>query len=323
MNESIPNDIRQGRPLNRDIIKYIAMFTMTLNHLSLTGFIGNYELAKQFTYIGYFTLITMTYFLVEGFAYTRDRMKYGRRLLLFAVLSEAPFLYALKIAPGESFSSDQVELNVIFNLFFCFLILTALESAQTAGMKILEIAVLFIGSAMSDWSVMAPAFTLIFYFSAHGWKKPCPHMNGIPYGTARARREKIGYLLCLLFFIICTSAMSAVYLLSLRGNGIFWSSVFFTTGNGCVTEKLSRSGSSISTIRRTLPSSHSSCTSGKGQRVFIPAVLLFAHRLMQRFSHRAPACKKLCKVLLHGIRQTSLKEIDAENPAVVKQRVNL
>ena len=177
MNESIPNDIRQGRPLNRDIIKYIAMFTMTLNHLSLTGFIGNYELAKQFTYIGYFTLITMTYFLVEGFAYTRDRMKYGRRLLLFAVLSEAPFLYALKIAPGESFSSDQVELNVIFNLFFCFLILTALESAQTAGMKILEIAVLFIGSAMSDWSVMAPAFTLIFYFSAHGWKKPCPHMN--------------------------------------------------------------------------------------------------------------------------------------------------
>lgn len=220
MNESIPNDIRQGRPLNRDIIKYIAMFTMTLNHLSLTGFIGNYELAKQFTYIGYFTLITMTYFLVEGFAYTRDRMKYGRRLLLFAVLSEAPFLYALKIAPGESFSSDQVELNVIFNLFFCFLILTALESAQTAGMKILEIAVLFIGSAMSDWSVMAPAFTLIFYFSAHGWKKPCPHMNGIPYGTARARREKIGYLLCLLFFIICTSLMSAVYLLSLRGNGI-------------------------------------------------------------------------------------------------------
>ena len=220
MNESIPNDIRQGRPLNRDIIKYIAMFTMTLNHLSLTGFIGNYELAKQFTYIGYFTLITMTYFLVEGFAYTRDRMKYGRRLLLFAVLSEAPFLYALKITPGESFSSDQVELNVIFNLFFCFLILTTLESAQTAGMKILEIAVLFIGSAMSDWSVMAPAFTLIFYFSAHGWKKPCPHMNGIPYGTARARREKIGYLLCLLFFIICASLMSAVYLLSLRGNGI-------------------------------------------------------------------------------------------------------
>lgn len=96
MNESIPNDIRQGRPLNRDIIKYIAMFTMTLNHLSLTGFIGNYELAKQFTYIGYFTLITMTYFLVEGFAYTRDRMKYGRRLLLLLFCPRRPFCMHLK-----------------------------------------------------------------------------------------------------------------------------------------------------------------------------------------------------------------------------------
>ena len=55
------------RVLNRDVIKYIAMITMLLNHISTVFMESGTLLAELFLDIGYFTAITMCYFLVEGF----------------------------------------------------------------------------------------------------------------------------------------------------------------------------------------------------------------------------------------------------------------
>ena len=82
----------QNRGMNRDTIKYIAMVTMLLNHISFIFLEPGTLLAELFTAVGYFTAPVMCYFLVEGMGYTRSSKKYGQRLLLFAVIFGASLL---------------------------------------------------------------------------------------------------------------------------------------------------------------------------------------------------------------------------------------
>ena len=98
--------------LTRDAIKYLAIFTMLLNHIANVLLPENTILWEVFIDIGYFTAITMCYFLVEGFYYTHSRRKYGERLLIFAGISQVPYMMAF----GNS------QLNMIFTLFICFMI---------------------------------------------------------------------------------------------------------------------------------------------------------------------------------------------------------
>ena len=53
--------------INRDQIKYIAMFLMLLNHISIIFLEPGTFLSELFLDLGYFTAITMCYFLVEGY----------------------------------------------------------------------------------------------------------------------------------------------------------------------------------------------------------------------------------------------------------------
>ena len=80
-----------SRGLNRDEIKLIAMGTMLLNHIATVFMEPGTFLYELFVDIGYFTAITMCYFLVEGWRYTHSRKRYALRLLLFALLSQIPF----------------------------------------------------------------------------------------------------------------------------------------------------------------------------------------------------------------------------------------
>ena len=96
----------------RDTIKYFAMFVMLLNHISYIFMETGTFWAEFFTDIGYFTAITMCYFLVEGFTYTHSRKQYGKRLLVFAVLSQLP--YSLSHTKGRILNIT--EMNMMFTL---------------------------------------------------------------------------------------------------------------------------------------------------------------------------------------------------------------
>ena len=100
--------------LNRDVIKYVAMFTMLLNHIA-NVFWTEGVLYNLFLDIGYFTAPVMCYFLVEGYHYTKSKKKYAIRLLVFALISQIPF----------SLAFEHGNLNMIYTLFICFLILVA------------------------------------------------------------------------------------------------------------------------------------------------------------------------------------------------------
>ena len=71
--------------LNRDQIKYIAVFTMLLNHVANIFLQPGTFACEALKDIGYFTAPVMCWFLVEGYRYTRSVKKYAGRLLIFAV----------------------------------------------------------------------------------------------------------------------------------------------------------------------------------------------------------------------------------------------
>ena len=144
--------------MTRDTIKYIAMFTMLLNHIANIFLEPGTLLFEVLVDIGYFTAITMCYFLVEGYGYTRSKEKYGKRLLLFAALSQLPF----NLAFTENGVLEFTGMNMIFTLFLCFLILYVREKMPAGGSRNLCICVLVLASLRSDWALLAPLFTIGF-----------------------------------------------------------------------------------------------------------------------------------------------------------------
>lgn len=119
--------------LNRDQIKLLAVVTMTLNHFAHVFLTPGTVLCEVLQDIGYFTAMTMCFFLVEGYRYTRSRRDYARRLLAFAILSQVPYVLALGI----------YQLNVLFTLLICFLILCLMDSAMAPWKRRLSIFGLF------------------------------------------------------------------------------------------------------------------------------------------------------------------------------------
>ena len=146
----------KGKGLNRDVIKYIAMFTMLLNHIANIFLTLGTPLFTLLVDIGYFTAPVMCYFLVEGYHYTHSKKRYAGRLAIFALLSERIISFC--------------GFNMIFTLLLCFGILYVRENVRDGILAGVLIAVLFLISLFSDWALAAPLFTLLFA-SAGGDKR--------------------------------------------------------------------------------------------------------------------------------------------------------
>lgn len=116
-------------------LKVLAMITMCLDHLAFFLFVNNAELSATLFTIGsqsvswLFLMHCMgrmafplfCFLLVEGFLHTHDRRKYGRNLLVFALISEIPYdlvRWGMVIAPGQ---------NVFFTLFLGYLSICAIS----------------------------------------------------------------------------------------------------------------------------------------------------------------------------------------------------
>ncbi len=145
----------EKKGLNRDVIKCIGMLTMLLNHVAHAFLTEGTLLYNVFIGVGYFTAITMCYFLVEGYEYTRSKKKYALRLLVFGLLSQVPFMLLFQVP----------SLNMLFSLLICFGMLCILDKFEGTWYRELLVVLLFIVSIFSDWPLMAPAFTLLFRWS--------------------------------------------------------------------------------------------------------------------------------------------------------------
>ncbi len=148
--------------LNRDVIKYIAMLTMLLNHIAHVFLIRGTLLHEIFEDVGYFTAPVMCYFLVEGYAYTRSKVRYGLRLLVFTVISQVPFYLALRMSvAGLPFT-----FNMFYTLFCSFLLLAAREKITNPLWRGAVCAFLVFATIIGDWQIFA---ALLVYLLAENW----------------------------------------------------------------------------------------------------------------------------------------------------------
>ncbi len=154
-------DLKDEGKLHRETIKYMAVAAMVLNHIAYIFLVQGSFLYEIFTDIGYLTAITMCFFLVEGYGYTRSKRKYGVRLGVAALVSQVPYMMA--------FSGDGVmefhNLNMIFSLFICYLILVAFDRIYDANLRFFVVSALALASLFCDWSLFAPAFVLLFIWA--------------------------------------------------------------------------------------------------------------------------------------------------------------
>lgn len=161
--------------MNRDTIKMLAMAAMLVNHIANVFMLASAPLTNLCLYIGYFTAVTMCYFLVEGYGYTRSKPQYAGRLLGFAVLAQLPY----QLAFPDHGMAGAIQFNMLFTLLLCFLVLAAREKIRNGFLRTGCIALLIVVSIFCDWALLAPVFTLLF-----AWAQNSRPRRQIAFGTA-------------------------------------------------------------------------------------------------------------------------------------------
>lgn len=149
--------------LSRDGLKHVALFAMVLNHAAQTFLPHGGAAYYLLVYAGYMTAPMMCYFLVQGFYATRSRKKYALRLLVFGVLSQP--IYG---AWHWLRSGSMLELNMMFTLFVCFLVLSV-RNAKLGPVASLAIqAALVVCTFRMTWSYVAAIETVLFDMARAG-----------------------------------------------------------------------------------------------------------------------------------------------------------
>ena len=92
--------------MNAFVLKIIAVITMFIDHAGYVVF-GKFSF---FNYIGRLAFPIFAFQISEGYIHTKNLKKYFLRLLLFAIISQIPFMLF------HSIISDSFALNVFFTL---------------------------------------------------------------------------------------------------------------------------------------------------------------------------------------------------------------
>ncbi|MGN0691420.1 MAG: TraX family protein, partial [Oscillospiraceae bacterium] len=149
-------------------IKYIAVLAMLIDHIAWC-FVDTYSLLGMIMHmIGRVTAPVMTYFIAEGFYYTRNVNKYLLRLGIFALISYIPYLYmdfgqltpVVRNKDSITFLSYQ---GVIYTFFLTVLALKTVHTENLNGLiKGVIVFLLCIASRIGDWYCFPIVWALLF-----------------------------------------------------------------------------------------------------------------------------------------------------------------
>ena len=159
---------RSIRVINRDALKYLALFMMAIGHEMMFLGISHFKtlpsfVLKFFIYGQMFAPPVFFFFISEGFRYTRSRKKYALRLLVFTLITQIPYyLCNFREAPWWSIFTHW---SVLASLFAGLMVLMVWESGWKLPLKILAM----IGIAgvtlliKAEWMFFGPLVIFLFY----------------------------------------------------------------------------------------------------------------------------------------------------------------
>ncbi len=153
------------------VLKIIALITMFIDHLGY----AIYGKFSCFNYIGRIAFPIFAFQISEGFNHTKNIKKYFIRLLVFAIISQLPFMLFL-----STFSKNIYKLNIFFTLFFGLLSIFIYEKIVNNNFAIFNksidnfikkllglLIVIFIGIIANllnfDYGLFGIAIIFIFY----------------------------------------------------------------------------------------------------------------------------------------------------------------
>ena len=131
--------------LNSNGLKMIAIFVMVLDHIAHSFISVMSPFYYIFRMVGRVTAPIMFYSLANGYKYTRNKVNYGLRLFIFAIISQIPF---------SLFSENKIFLyddyNVLFTLFIGFMCLCSLYNIKNVFLKCLLVGSCFVLSYFAE-----------------------------------------------------------------------------------------------------------------------------------------------------------------------------
>jgi hypothetical protein len=144
---------RGGRPLH-----WIAMITMLIDHI---GAVFHPNELAPWRIIGRIAFPIYTFALYLGYLHTRNMKRYMLRLLVLALLSQPPFMFAFGTAG----------LNVIFTLLVSLLAQVGADRLKSPGLMILFYIIVgaFMEWSNMDYGAYGLVLVLIFRYTREGW----------------------------------------------------------------------------------------------------------------------------------------------------------
>ena len=152
--------MRERYGLSVTTLKWIAIIVMAAGHVIIIWSMMQ-PLGRLILSIGHVTPPIMCFFIAEGFHYTRNRMRYARRLLIFAIIGQIPFNF-IKYGTIFHFSIGIASFNMIFSLLLGLCALWIIKSTLKPVYKIALILLCIPVSALCDWPIFSLLWVLIF-----------------------------------------------------------------------------------------------------------------------------------------------------------------
>jgi hypothetical protein len=143
--------------LNSTELKIIAVIIMVIDHVAYLLDTDYFALpAVAFHIIGRIAAPIFLYLIARGYSYTRNPARYGYRLLIFAVISQVPYIL---------FSQKSIyHLNIMFTLFFALQVLRAICEEKQAVFKAANILICTVLILFCSYGIYALLIILITFF---------------------------------------------------------------------------------------------------------------------------------------------------------------
>lgn len=159
---------KEKKILNANMLKYIAIIAMTIDHIAWTFLPKDTVTGQLMHVIGRLTLPIMSFFIAEGYYKTKNLKKYILRLSIFTVISATAYSFT---HTGKLFAYGG--LGVIYTLLLGLLAIVVWNLKIKKGYRIVLIVILCLLSMPGDWQIFGVLYCLFFAIYHNNFKSQC------------------------------------------------------------------------------------------------------------------------------------------------------